>query len=92
MGLVGWDSEAEFLKVAASHAPIMYRWFGKTLAVDDLGAIVGTDSKWRRIRTQLQPGDRIWPFTINPNTMALREGFVVIRDGQPIEALLTRWS
>jgi hypothetical protein len=45
--------------------------------------------EWRRIRSTLLPGDQIWPFLFNRNTLAMPSGYVIIRDGKPIDALIT---
>ena len=40
----------------------------------------------------MRPGDRIWPFLINPWTSAMRAGYVVVRRGEPVSVVVTAVS
>lgn len=75
--------------LAASRAPVAYRWFGRTVDVADLDAEYGDFDDWLALRSRLQSGDRLWPFTINPYSMSMRKGFVAIRDGKPFGGFVT---
>ena len=82
-------TERQFWSVAASRAPLAYRWFGRSIAVAELDAQYPDFDQWLELRANVQSTDRIWPFTINPNSMAMRRRFVVVRDGSPIGGIVT---
>ena len=93
---VRWVGQEEQLwREAMRHAPLSYRWFGRSLTVveiDEDRAIDGLPRDWpawRTVKEQLQPGDKIWPFVVNPWTMAMRAGYVVVRRGKPITGVVT---
>ncbi|WP_265592621.1 hypothetical protein [Verrucomicrobium sp. BvORR034] len=41
---------------------------------------------------RLSPRDRLWPFVFNRSTLSMRRGYVVVRDGHPIDAIITEMS
>jgi hypothetical protein len=81
-------TEDQLLLQAAKHVPFSYRWFGRTLTVAEIDAAHREWSAWNTIKQQLQPEDRICPFLINPWTLAMRAGYVVMRKGKAIAVLL----
>ena len=88
-GYVTLDGNEEgFWKAAGRHVPFSYRWLGKSLSVEDVEASVSDSCDWQELKKRIRPGDRISPFVINENTTAMRRGFVVIRDGQPIGGIV----
>jgi hypothetical protein len=82
-------TEEEFWREAMRHAPFAYRWCGKSIAVADLDAQLGHHAEWIVLRKQIEAGDRIWPFAINPDTSAMRTGYVVVRKGKAIGGVVT---
>ncbi len=93
IGYVKFDgSEAELWREAMRHVPLSCRWFGRSVAVSELDAQFGDWLEWRSARKLVREGDRIWPFLINPWTMAMRKGYVIVRDGKPIGGVLTELS
>ena len=74
---------------AASRTPFAYRWLGRSVSPDALDAEFGDFQQWLDLRPQLETSDRICPFTINPHTSAMRQGFVVIRGGKPLGGIIT---
>jgi hypothetical protein len=90
IGYVRLDgSEAMLWSQAARHAPLLYRLFRRSVAVADLDARLNDFREWQQLKTQLLPDDLIWPFTFNQGTLAMRQGFVVIRSGKPVAGLVT---
>ena len=82
-------TEHQLWSVAASRAPLAYRWFGRSIAIAELDAQYPDFDQWLALRPNVQSTDRIWPFTVNPNSMSMRQGFVVVRDGSPIGGIVT---
>jgi hypothetical protein len=82
-------SEQELWQAAARHAPFTYRWFRRTLSIQELDEKHAGWNAWDECRRKLQPGDLIWPFCFNRNTSAMRSGFVVIRAGRPVTGVVT---
>lgn len=74
------------------NAPIAFRWFGRSLSFADLNARFANFDQWIFAREKYTEGDKIWPFVINPHTMSMRVGFVVVRNGRPVAGIVTRVS
>lgn len=85
-------TEAMLAREAMRHAPISYRWFGRSLTVAQIDSAYQEWSEWRVIKLKIQPNDRVWPFVINPWTMAMRAGYVIVRDGKAFAVLGTTCS
>jgi len=85
-------SDAESWEVAAKRIPFSYRWFGRSLTVAEVDAELSQWDKWKALKAQLESGDRICPFTINPYSMAMRRGYVVIRGREPIGGVVVEMS
>lgn len=73
---------------AAQHAPMSFRWFGRTLALKDVDDELGHFEQWIKARRLHRPGDKIWPYRINPATLAMRIGYVIVRKGQPVTGVV----
>ena len=73
---------------AAKHIP----WFSSTLPVDELDMALGTWDEWQTLRGQLQEDDEVHPFAINVDTLAMKLGYVVFRQGRPIGGILVHVS
>ncbi len=77
---VRWNgTEQHIWQVAPSFAPFAYRWLGSSLTVAQIDYELGADASWAAMKAKLQPGDKIWPFMANRNTMAMRAGLIIIR-------------
>ncbi|ADB15113.1 hypothetical protein Psta_0423 [Pirellula staleyi DSM 6068] len=74
---------------ALRHAPPSFRWFGRSLGTEDVDQELPDSPEWHRIRDTIQPGDMIWPFLINPWTLAMRAGYVIVRHGKPVHCIVT---
>jgi hypothetical protein len=85
-------TEAMLSREAIRHAPMSYRWFGRSLTVAQIDSAYQERSEWRSIKLKIKPNDRIWPFVINPWTMAMRAGYVIVRDGKAVAVLGTTSS
>lgn len=79
----------EFWRQAMRHSPVSFRWFGRSLNPDDLAEELSGREQWRIAMEQYQAGDKIWPFIINPNTLAMRLGYIIVRDGKPVTGVVT---
>jgi hypothetical protein len=81
--------EQQLWRAAMRHAPVSFRWFGRSLSPDDLDAELDDSGRWETAKQAYQPGDKIWPFVINPDTMAMRLGYVIVRNRQPVTGVVT---
>lgn len=84
-----WPS---FWRIAMRHAPISFRWFGRSINFDDISAVYSRWDEWQMAAKQWQPGDRIWPFKFNEFTMAFRAGYVIVRNGEPVTGVVVLLS
>ncbi len=82
-------SESQLWESAARRTPFSYRWLGRSLTVADVDAEHAAYPAWQVLHASIRLWDRICPFVINPNSMAMRKGYVVIRDGVPIGGTVT---
>lgn len=85
-------TEEHLWQEAVRHAPPSYRWFGRSLRIDDVEQELRHCPAWQQMKERIQPGDKIWPFVINPWTMAMRVGYVVVRHGKPVAGVVTALS
>jgi hypothetical protein len=83
------EDEQQLWYEAMRHVPISYRWFGRTIDVERIDAALGEMPEWLTARKELQAGDKIWPFSINPGTLAMRQGYVIVRDGRFMSGVVT---
>ena len=90
IGYVRLDcTEAMFWLQAARHAPLLYRLFRRTVPVAQLDSQFDDFAAWLEVKRQLAPDDLIWPFVFNQDTLAMRQGYVVVRSGKPITGFVT---
>lgn len=82
-------AESTLWRAAAWTVPFSYRWLGRSLSIADVDSQLTDFSDWQELRVSIRAGDRICPFEINRNTMAMRRGFVVLRRGNPIGGVVT---
>jgi len=71
------------------HAPIRYRWFRRSLSFDEIDNELNGFDQWRVAREKYRPGDMIWPFVLNFDTMAMRCGYVLVRKGIAVGGVVT---
>jgi hypothetical protein len=72
--------EQALWSLASKHVPL----FGSSLSTGEVDRILESLQEWASLRSQILPSDRIYPFAINLDTMAMRLGYVVLRNGKPI--------
>ena len=84
--------QSQILAEAIRHVPWKYRILRQTVSVSDIDCEYGQNEGWKRIRDEIEPGDLIWPFLINPWTMAMRTGFLVVRRRRPVNLFVTAMS
>ena len=77
---------------AAKGVPFRFRWFNQSLSIESLNVELANCSDWIDLRRRLRSGDRICPFTINKNTLSMRQGYVVLRKGKPVDGIITLMS
>ena len=83
------SDQIQFWHHAMKHAPVAFRWFGRSLRLEDVNAELYAHSDWQAVKPTIQSGDRIWPFIINSDTLAMRRGYVIVRDGRPVGGVVT---
>ena len=81
--------ERDFWIAAMQNAPFAFRWFGRSLSFSSLDAQYNHFDQWLAARKLYREGDKIWPFVINTNSMAMRVGFVIVRGARPITGIVT---
>jgi len=90
IGYVKFNGDAQQLwRAAMRHAPITFRWFGRSLTPNDLESELDGNEQWAIVKQQYESGDRIWPFVINPDTLAMRLGYVIVRNRKPVTGVVT---
>lgn len=77
------DEEALW-SLASKHVPL----FGSPISTGEVDKILESWQEWVLLRTHILPSDRIYPFAINLDTMAMRLGYVVLRNGKPIGGIV----
>jgi hypothetical protein len=82
-------TEEDLWAAAATRIPLSYKWLRRSVSVDSMDAEFGGFPEWVELRERVLPSDRICPFINNPDSLAMRQGFVVIRDGKPIGGIVT---
>src|SRR5215204_3630793 len=85
-------TDEQIQREAMRHAPFQFRWLGATLDSDQVAVTLRGRPDWDSMQDQIRPSDRIWPFLINPDTSAMRSGFVVVRSGRPLGVIVTEIS
>jgi hypothetical protein len=82
----------DLLEAAIASTPFLYRWLGISVPLSRLDRELGASRDWKNLRDSLRPTDKIWPFHFNKNTLAMRKGFLIVRDRKPFEAIVTELS
>ena len=86
------DTEDGLWAAAATRVPFSYKWLRRSVSLDAMDSEFGHFAQWIALREHVLPTDRICPFIINPNSLAMRKGFVVIRAGKPMGGIVTIMS
>lgn len=64
-----------------------FRFFRSLLSIEKLDEeLPGSrlQGEWEHLKEQMQPGDKVWPFSLNVRPyLGLRRGYVVLRGRQP---------
>lgn len=83
-------NEEDLLRAAYESAP----WILKVLRVSLPSWLVHRDlrNSYRQFLKELQPGDYVCPFHFNRYSLAMRQGFLIIRSGQPLRVWITALS
>jgi hypothetical protein len=74
----------DFWRVASRHTP----FFSSSLSVKELDQIFLNSNAWQELRAAIQPGDKILPFAVNVDSLAMRLGYVVVRAGEPVGGVI----
>jgi hypothetical protein len=77
------------LAAAYASAPRFFRWFGLSLPRARFRISVPTTDEAQRINEALDRGAKVWPFSFNECSLAMRQGYVLVSAGQPQEVILT---
>jgi len=85
-------SERDLLAAAFRTAELRYRILGMSLKISKMDDQCNGQDGWKEFRETLAPNDKIWPFHFNKNTLSMRKGFLIVRDGKPLKALVTELS
>jgi hypothetical protein len=85
-------SSQDLLDAAFLSIPLVYRLLPVSKRFSVLNSQLGNHPDWIAWRKVRQPTDRIAPFKFNMNTLAMRRGFVIIRDNKAYQAIVTALS
>jgi hypothetical protein len=81
--------EEQLWNEAMRHAPIRYRWFRRSLSFEEIDKELDGFGQWLTTREKYRPGDKIWPFVLNFDTLAMRCGYVLVRRGTVVGGVVT---
>lgn len=85
-------TESGFWLLAMKGLP-WFRCVRRAVSVDTLDQqFAGTSLQyaWEQLKGQLEPSDRIWPFTIHVRAyLGMRQGYLVLRRGKPLGGIVT---
>jgi hypothetical protein len=85
-------TKEELLVEAAKSVPFLYRLLNFSVSINHLEERLQGRSEWEEWKRTRRHGDRIWPFCINRDTLAMRRGFIIMRDKSPYRVILTEVS
>ena len=69
-------------------------WLTSEVSVSDLEDTLGGPD-WRRVKGCIAPGDELWTFSSPGNQgqkLVFRAGIALVRNGQPIDHVITAMS
>ena len=87
--LIAIETRADLLAAAYASAPFFFRWFGLSLARAQFRIDSPTTDEAHRLNKELNLGAKVWPFSFNECSLAMRQGYLLVRDGQPQEVIIT---
>ena len=80
------------IPIAIGNVVLCRRIIARTKDVGELDAELGDMPQWLVARNQIHPGDKIWPFTVNRGTLSMRQGYVIVRQGQCVTGVVVTVS
>lgn len=84
-------TEIEFWIQVASNGVPWFRRFRRSVPIEQLDREMSgsrLESEWMRLKSSLEPHDKIWPFQFNVRKhLGMRRGYIVLRNGKPIGGL-----
>ena len=87
---------AEFWDQAARKGLPWFRFLRRSIPSKQLDReLLGSrlEGEWLSLRSQIQPGDRLWPFEFNVRQyLGMRRGYLLLRRGRPIGGVVTEIS
>jgi hypothetical protein len=90
------NAEAQFWMQAVSRGLPWFRLFRRPIPVQQLDQeMAGTllESEWLELKAIMEPCDQIWPFRFDVRSdLGMRQGYIVLRSGEPLGGLVTRSS
>ena len=83
-------NEEDLLNAAYESAPWVFRFLRISLPA----FLVRKDlrDEYKDFTSRLQPKERVWPFHFNQWSLAMRKGFLVVKDGKPDRVWITELS
>lgn len=81
-----------FWRLAVKGVPFTFRFLGRNLTIEALEPELSNNNQWHQAKQLYRTGDRIWPFVVNPDTLGMRLGYIVVRNGTPITGVITQIS
>lgn len=89
VGYVDLDgNERAFWSVSGKHIPR----FSSALTLSEVDEALRGRSEWTVLKAQIQAGDKVFPFAINVDTLAMRLGYVVLRQDKPLGGVVAAMS
>ena len=83
-------SEVDLLSAAYQSVPWLYRTLG--ISLPSIFVRRELRNAFRDFKNKLKPRERVWPFHFNQCSLAMRKGFLVVKNGKPIRAWVTELS
>jgi hypothetical protein len=86
-------TEQDLLCAAFRSAPWYFRWFRLSRSRETIRLILENPRLSDELAlSELKRGAKVWPFVFNEYTLAMRRGYVLVRDGKARAAILTEVS
>jgi len=83
-------SEADLLAAAYVTAPWIYRVL--PISLPAVFVEKRLRDQYKDFKSKLGPRERVWPFHFNQWSLAMRKGFLVVKEGKPERAWVTELS
>jgi hypothetical protein len=85
--------ELEFWEQAVLKGLPWFRFLRRPILPEQLDReFIGTrlEADWLDLKTQMQPGDKLWPFEFHVRKfLGMRTGYVRLRQGRPVGGIVT---